>query len=153
LCLANGGGIARDGRHKPSALVVTAQEPLLLRHAALVLRFGEKQHVAVLRIGIQRKHVGHSVVVELKIEVFAVTILKDIYAQITTVNHTGLDAGADAFKLSFQDILVHNILRLLLGYPRGIEPAAATFTGSHAKPLHHGHHHSVVPAGFEPAIF
>src|SRR5262245_31865171 len=31
LCLANGGGIARDGRHKPSALVVTAQEPLLLR--------------------------------------------------------------------------------------------------------------------------
>ena len=36
--------------------------------------------------------------------------------------------------------------------PPGIEPAASTFTASHAIPLHHGHHQPLVPAGFEPAI-
>src|SRR5206468_10087470 len=29
------------------------------------------------------------------------------------------------------------------GCPGGVEPAATTFTGSHAKPLHHRHHRGV----------
>jgi hypothetical protein len=54
---------------------------------------------------------------------------------------------------SFGDRLLAQEHTPVEGCPRGIEPAASTFTASHAIPLHHRHHQPVVPAGFEPAIF
>jgi hypothetical protein len=66
---------------------------------------------------------------------------------------TSAQAGAQGFepcRAALETACSPRSTLLSQGCPGGIEPAAATFTGSHAKPLHHRHHPSAPRPGFEP---
>ena len=102
--------------------------------------------MSILGTCVHCKDIPDDTFVDAEIEILSSAVPQNIDPKIPVRQRPCLYTGPDPFELAFQNFVQHDKTFLnQSGCPRGIEPAASTFTASYAIPLHHRHHQSSSP--------